>query len=151
MLQAVLPHEVTHVVLAGNFGEQPVPRWADEGIAVLTEPRNKVEEHLRNLPKHLSDRQLMSLEELVRMSDYPKEGRLMGPFYAQSVSLVDFLAAQKGPRVFVQFVREGMKTGYEQALPRHYGFQSFAELEQSWRQHAFRNADAGTGLAQARP
>src|SRR5262249_8797048 len=33
MLTAVLPHETTHVVLAGNFGDQAVPRWVDEGIA----------------------------------------------------------------------------------------------------------------------
>src|SRR5262249_55530598 len=38
LLSAVLPHEATHVVLAGQFGKQPVPRWADEGMAVLTQP-----------------------------------------------------------------------------------------------------------------
>ena len=46
----MLPHEATHVVLAGQFGDQPVPRWADEGMAVLTEPRDKIDRHLRNLP-----------------------------------------------------------------------------------------------------
>src|SRR5262249_2624026 len=33
MVQAVLPHETTHTVLAGNFGKFQVPRWADEGLA----------------------------------------------------------------------------------------------------------------------
>ena len=42
MLDAVLPHETTHVVLAGMFGSFFVPRWADEGIAVLTEPDSEL-------------------------------------------------------------------------------------------------------------
>ena len=45
LLAAVLPHETTHVTLAGQFGDRPVARWADEGMAVLTEPREKVERH----------------------------------------------------------------------------------------------------------
>ena len=39
LLTAILPHEVTHVVLADLFTVQQIPRWADEGIAVLAEPR----------------------------------------------------------------------------------------------------------------
>ncbi len=37
-LDAVLPHEATHDVLAGQFGSFAVPRCADEGIAFLAEP-----------------------------------------------------------------------------------------------------------------
>ena len=36
LLYSVLPHEVTHTVLAQHFGEA-VPRWADEGGSVLSE------------------------------------------------------------------------------------------------------------------
>ena len=36
LLNSVLPHEVTHTVLAHHFG-RPVPRWADEGGSVLSE------------------------------------------------------------------------------------------------------------------
>ena len=39
VLTAILPHEVTHVVLADLFTTQQIPRWADEGMAVLAEPR----------------------------------------------------------------------------------------------------------------
>ena len=38
LLTAILPHEVTHVVLADLFTEKQIPRWADEGMAVLAEP-----------------------------------------------------------------------------------------------------------------
>ena len=36
LLHSVLPHEVTHTVLAHHFG-RAVPRWADEGGSVLSE------------------------------------------------------------------------------------------------------------------
>jgi hypothetical protein len=147
MLTAVLPHETTHVVLAGNFGDHPVPRWADEGIAVLTEPRDKIERHLRRLPQHWQDRQLFNLRQLVNMNDYPPPQQIP-PFYAQSVSLVEFLSQEKGPQVLTQFVRDGLRDGYDTALQRHYGYRSFEELERSWSAFAFKDVSSGAGVAQ---
>jgi hypothetical protein len=42
---------------------------------------------------------------------------------------VDFLSRQKGPQVFSQFVRDGLREGYEPALRRHYDLRGFADLE----------------------
>ncbi len=134
-LVGVLPHETTHVVLAGRFGQHHVPRWADEGMAVLSEPRARVEMHLRNLPTHQRDGQLFGVAELMKMAEYP-EPRRVGAFYAQSVSLVDFLVKKKDPATFARFLREGLDSGYELALERHYGYRSFADLDQAWRAHA---------------
>jgi hypothetical protein len=131
LLEAVLPHETTHVVLAGQFGNQPVPRWVDEGVAVLTEPVEKVNLHRRNLAKGLENRDLIPLRELMTMPDYPQASRI-GTFYAQSVTLVDFLARLKGAQVFTQFVRDGVREGYEAALRRHYGMQNFGDLQDRW-------------------
>jgi hypothetical protein len=134
MLTAVLPHETTHVVLAGRFGPHQVPRWVDEGIAVLSEPRERIDRHLRNLPAH--QQQLFALRQLLELADYPQP-RAVGVFYAQSVSVVEFLSREKGPQTFVRFVNDGLNGGYEQALRRHYGYQDFNDLEQHWRRHAF--------------
>ncbi len=131
----VLPHETTHVVLAGRFGTHHVPRWADEGMAVLSEPRERVELHLRNLPAHEREGSLFRVGELVQMADYP-EPRRVGAFYAQSVSLVEFLCKRKDPATFARFLREGLEGRYEAALERHYGYRSFAELERDWRGQA---------------
>jgi hypothetical protein len=147
MVTAVLPHEATHVVLAGNFGDQQVPRWADEGVAVLTEPQPKIDRHLRNLPLHRQQGQLLPLRQLVQMNDYPQPQRVAA-FYAQSVSLVDFLSREKSPQVFSQFVRDGLRSGYEVALQRHYGYRSFEELDQRWQAFAF-NEPGIQGVAQA--
>jgi hypothetical protein len=135
MLEAVLPHEATHVVLAGHFGPQPIPRWVDEGIAVLTEPAAKVDMHRRNLARSYQERDLFALRELMELPDYPQPRRIT-TFYAQSVSLVDFLTRRKGPQDFCQFVRDGLREGYEAALRRHYGFRDFAELQSGWGREA---------------
>jgi hypothetical protein len=141
MLIGVLPHETTHVVLAGRLGDQPVPRWADEGMAVLAEPKNRIQRHLDNLPRHARENTLFHVSRLMQMSDYP-EPKLVGPFYAQSVSLVDFLTRLKGPQVFSEFMKDGLKNGYEGALSRHYSIQGFNELNQSWWNASFTNNTA---------
>lgn len=147
LLTAVLPHETTHTVLVGNFGDRFVPRWADEGMAVLTEPREKVERHLRNLPQHRSKGELFSLHQLVHMENYP-DPRYVGAFYAESVSLVDFLVREKGAQTFAQFLRDGMRGNYESALAQYYGYRSFTELEQRWVRSAFPE-NVATGVAAA--
>jgi hypothetical protein len=61
----------------------------------------------------------------------------MGPFYAQSVSLVDFLTHEKDPQTTMRFLHDGLRDGYESALQRHYGW-DFKELDSRWRRYAFR-------------
>jgi hypothetical protein len=116
MLTVVLPHETTHAVLSGRFGRHLVPRWADEGMALLSEPRERVDLYLKTLPKHRSNHELFALSKLMSMENYP-EPRLVRPFYAQSIGLVEFLSSQKGgPQEFARFVRDGLDNGYEAAL-----------------------------------
>jgi hypothetical protein len=143
MLTAILPHEMTHVVLAGHFGKHHVPRWADEGMAVLTEPKAKLDLHRKNLTRCRTEGQLFDVGDLMRLDDYPQPRRV-GAFYAQSVSLVDFLAREKGPETFTRFVRDALADGYEPALRKHYRFRSFDELQETWSRHVF-----GSSLAHA--
>jgi tetratricopeptide (TPR) repeat protein len=139
MMDAVLPHEATHVVLAGMFDAHHVPRWADEGIAVLSEPEGKIDQHRRNLLKSHKEGQLFGLKELMELKDYP-HARRVSAFYAQSVVLVEFLTQKRGPKVFTDFVKDGLRHGYDKALERHYTI-TFAQLEQSWQQQVINNAE----------
>ncbi len=143
MLTATLPHEMTHIVLAGRFGRHLVPRWADEGMAVLSESRERIDLLLGKLSGYRENGTLFNVGELMRMQDYP-EARLVGPFYAQSVSLVEFLCKKKGAPTFAHFVREGLDGSYETALEHHYGYRDFAELDRDWRQYAFGSAAMAT-------
>ncbi len=132
MLDAVLPHETTHVVLAGMFGHFNVPRWADEGIAVLTEPAHKVDLHRRNLEKSRQEGLLFGVKELMQLDNYPQPRRI-GAFYAQSVCLVEFMTELRGPQVFTAFVRDGLREGYDEALRKHYAL-DMNELQDRWQQ-----------------
>lgn len=145
MIVGVLPHETTHVVLAGRFGAKTLPRWADEGMAVLSEPRHLAEKHLRNLPQHQRDRQLFAIADLMQFNDYP-EGKYIGAFYAQSVSLVDYLSSMDTPQKFTRFIHDGLHTGWEPALQQHYNIQSFVDLQRRWQAAVFKN---GSSVAQA--
>ncbi|MFQ3649022.1 MAG: hypothetical protein SNJ75_01720 [Gemmataceae bacterium] len=133
---STLQHEATHVVLAGNVGNHHGPRWADEGIAVLSESRDRVQMHVRHLPQYRRDGKLFRVETLLKLPDYPDAARVPS-FYAQSVSLCDFLARRKSPPTLTAFLRDGLQRGYEEALRTHYGIDSFAQLEEEWLKHAF--------------
>jgi tetratricopeptide (TPR) repeat protein len=151
MTTTSLPHEVTHVVLAGQCGDKPLPRWADEGIAVLSESGDRVDRYVARLTEYSQRRQLFTVRGLMQTEEWP-DPRQINAFYAQSVSVVDFLTRAKGPQTFTRFLRESQKIGYEKALQKHYGFKDFTELEQEWRKVALSDkAKAGAGVAERKP
>lgn len=127
LLVAVLPHEVTHAVLAGQVAHVPIPRWADEGMAVLSETYERIGRHLAPLAQLYTEGRAFTAEQLMQMEDYPDPSR-MGAFYGQGVCLVQYLTQQKGPPEFVAFLRTAAAAGYESALRQHYGF-GLAELD----------------------
>src|SRR5205085_10088874 len=110
-------------------------RWADEGMAVLDEPQDRIDRHLRSLTRQRNGGRLYTARELIALKDYPEPGRVP-VFYAQSVSLADFLVKAKDSRTVACFVRDGLRDGYEKSLQRYYGW-SFDELDRQWRKHAF--------------
>jgi hypothetical protein len=131
MLQTALPHELIHVVLADAFVNRSLPRWADEGIAVLADPHEK--QHGRHYDLHaaLNSRRTFRVAELVSLEDYPGEGRL-GVFYSQSGSLVDYLVKIGTPGQFLRFVQEAGSKGYDSALRNMYDIDGVADLERRW-------------------
>lgn len=141
LLRGVLPHEVTHVVLAGRVGDAPVPPWANEGIAVLSESPANVATHLRRLRRFREEGRLFHAGELLRLRDYPDPG-VLGLFYAQSVSLTAFLANARDPQTLCRFLAEASRRGYEPALRRHYGW-DLDDLERRWEKYAFGKESAG--------
>ncbi len=70
MISAILPHETTHAVIARRFGPHIIPKWADEGMAVLSEPRAKIDAHAANLKRIDKQGQLFRLSELLPSKGY---------------------------------------------------------------------------------
>ena len=131
LLAAILPHEVTHVVLADLFTQQQIPRWADEGMAVLAEPLAEQVNRASELTEPLREGRVFKLSELMAI-DYPSADA-WNLYYAQSVSLTQFLVQQGSPEQFVGFVRSAQRKGVEIALRESYHIEGFAELENRWQ------------------
>ena len=134
-LTHTLPHQLAYVVIAELVGDQPLPRWAGEAMAVLSEPPTQVARYLRGVSRCREQGQFIRLSQLMKMNDFPN-AETVTPFYVESVSLVDYLVQLKGTKAFMLFLLEGPRYGYEKALQRQYGIASFNELEQRWLQHA---------------
>lgn len=144
-----LGHEMTHVVVADCFGGKQLPRWADEGMAILADHPHKRRLHQRDLQTGLAQQQAFSCVELIGMGDYPPAARIPA-FYGQSASVVALLCRRRPPAEFVKFVQRALQVGNPTALGEIYGLEGVAGLEQLWRQdpaaaldfHGFRLAIA---------
>jgi hypothetical protein len=138
LLAAILPHEITHVVLADLFTQQQIPRWADEGMAVLAEPLAEQVNRASELTDPLREGRVFKLSELMAI-DYPSADS-WNLYYAQSVSLTQFLVEQGSPEQFISFVRGAQRKGVEIALRESYHIDGFTELENRWQIFARRQA-----------
>ncbi len=134
LVDAVVPHEVTHVLLADLFPARQIPRWADEGISVLSEPSAEQEKRMTDLDAPLSGGRIFSVESLM-VNDYP-EGKYWPLYYAQSVSLTRFLVDQGKPGQFIDFLQGSQRNGVEPELKRVYGFENYADLQARWLAYA---------------
>jgi hypothetical protein len=129
-----LAHELTHVVVAERFVERQIPRWADEGMAVLADTQGKQDLHHADLRLARTNRTTFRLVELMQLENYPDATR-QATFYGQSASLVRFLVARGGEHAFVGFLTKSHEIGYDAALRDVYKFSSMGELEQHWSRH----------------
>jgi hypothetical protein len=144
-----LPHEMTHVLLAGLLGCQP-PRWIDEGVAILADSPEKQTLHYRDLREGLQQRHAFRCGELMTLDDYPAPHRVPA-FYGQSASLVTFLAKRDTPARFLAFTERAMSGGYDRALREVYEIDGVAELERLWYvDHVAQANAASTRLADDR-
>ena len=131
LLNSVLPHEVTHTVLAHHFG-QAVPRWADEGGSVLSENDEERYTHDVKCREVLNQGRGIPLRVLFSLKEYPRD---MHVLYAQGYSVSQYLIDQPGgKKKFLQFVGVGMRDdnrNWEEAV-QMYGFSSTDELQVAW-------------------
>jgi hypothetical protein len=130
----VLPSEVTQVVLADLFADQPLPRWALVGMAALSESPEELARFQRAVPGMLRDRKLFAVGPFLDQSKFP-DAAAVTAFYVESVSLVAFLVERKGPKAFATFLREAPRRGYGRALLSHYGFKDAADFQDQWVKH----------------
>ena len=137
LLTSVLPHEVTHTVLAHHFG-RPVPRWADEGGSVLSENDEERFNHDVRCRELLNAGRGIRLRVLFRMTEYPRD---MIVLYAQGYSVSQYLVkkggdGKEGRGKLLQFLGVGMQgnsaESWNAAASKVYGFDTVDALEEAW-------------------
>ncbi|MFO0852707.1 MAG: sigma-70 family RNA polymerase sigma factor [Gemmataceae bacterium] len=154
LVGSTVPHEVMHCVLATHFG-RALPRWADEGLAVLAESAEEQHAHDVRCRELLNQGRCIQLANLFKMTEYPRD---MAVLFAQGYSVCQFLLTRDsklidqfadatksgiGVRVdrdlarrqlLIMFVAAGANEGWDETAKRAYGFESVDKLEAAWLQ-----------------
>ncbi|QDT06053.1 hypothetical protein K227x_44600 [Rubripirellula lacrimiformis] len=129
ILDSVLPHEVTHTILATHFG-RPLPRWADEGICTTVEHESEKNKHEAKLREFLKTRRGIAMNQLFLLTEYPND---VLPMYAQGYSVCRFLIEQQDAPTFIAFLTDYMRhPSWTDNIKKHYGYESLGELQQYW-------------------
>jgi hypothetical protein len=128
----VLPHELTHVLIADHFRDGPPPLWYDEGLALLSDSVNKQALHQRDLRNGISRGKTFALTDLLAAQQYPAQDRV-GVFYGQCASLARYLCDKDEPQKIHQFARRSREIGANLALQETYGYDGVAQFESMWR------------------
>lgn len=131
VLESVLPHEVTHAVLATHF-RRSLPRWADEGAATLCEDEAETRRQAKRAGELLANKQLIPLRSLLAMEDYPQQSPRLYSLYVLGFSLTDFLVQLGGRETFVEFLHDANEIGWDKAVRENYHLAGVNELEQQW-------------------
>jgi hypothetical protein len=135
LLIRIVPHETTHIALAGRFGDRPLPRWTDEALAILAEPAEYRQHYREQARRACQQKVALPIETLITLEDYPAQFQ-PAIFYGQSLLLIEYLLQHKGRWNLVHFLAEVRRLGFEPALRQCYGLASLAELaENAWQRN----------------
>lgn len=128
-LETVLRHELTHLILRWVVGEARVPRWFNEGLAIV-ESDELAFERLRLLWPGVASGQITPLRRLDR--SFPSREFEVNRAYAESGDVVRFLTRYRGEwRVRELLQRVGRGEPFYQAMESTWG-QDVGELEHAW-------------------
>lgn len=129
ILDSVLPHEVTHTIIA-SYLRSPAPRWLDEGMATAVEAEVERSRYRTMLATFLHTKRGIAFNDMVSMKEYPQD---LTPFYSQSFSVCEYLINVGGYQRLAEFAKDGNKTkNWNAALKKHYDCDSLGALQVEW-------------------
>ncbi len=133
----VLPHELSHLIFREFTGlGKDVPAWLDEGVAQLQE--KDMRQKAAVLAVARAQGKLIPLRKLMTVRPEQLSGAGPALFYAESLSIVDFMISRHGSERFRKFCGE-LKKGktVENALRFTYPgtISSMDNLEKAWLKH----------------
>jgi len=135
--ESVLPHELSHLIFREFTGlGSDVPLWLDEGVAQLQEKDRKASTAL--LKDAGLKGSLIPLAKLALIKPEQLEG--MGPavFYAESLSVVEFIVDKYGSvnfRKFCGLLKSGKSVNDALRFTYPGSIRSIDALEKAWLKH----------------
>ena len=135
---SILRHELLHVLLARNSGVDHLPRWLNEGIAMLLSRENRWS-NAYHIARMYTTSSIIEYDTLPYVFAQPGNEVEFGDAYAQSLSMTKYLRDLVGEETFWAMI-EGLKDEtFEKALERHTGL-SHGEFFQQWQRSLWRIA-----------
>jgi len=130
-VEKTIAHELSHIIV-GQATKSPLsrlPRWLDEGLAMLAEGELP-SSNQRALSQAVRNDKLISVRSL---SGYSGDPDMVDLFYGESYSLVAFLLEDQGRDKLLELLQTFKRGAYqEDALQKVYGF-GMDELDARWR------------------
>lgn len=141
-LAGLVPHEITHLLLYNFMDRQYEPismRWLSEGLATYEESKiiqSSLVNSLRRKRVLLKEGKYFNLPELIKADELKtRDAAMIGLWYAQSFSIVEFMITQLGRERFNEFCLNIKKyNDVEKALMITYGskFETLDDFQKQW-------------------
>jgi len=136
--RGTLRHELIHVLLSRNTEEAYVPRWFDEGVAMVISKELRWESGLR-IARMYATRRLIPYGELnFAFAPIGDEG-VFGDAYAQALSMTRYIMERTGQDRFWELVLSLKTMSFEKALPKYSGLTP-GSLYDAWRRSLWKVA-----------
>mgnify|MGYP001574246024 CR=1 FL=1 len=136
-VQTVLSHEIGHVAFAAAAGYvSDLPLWLQEGMAVRQERGPRVR-RIRELARAgARTGSAFPIEYLLEMYSYPQSPEATDMFYAQSLSVVDFLVERFGMARIVEWskrLKDIPPPERPKSLLDEFDFREMTRFEKDWK------------------
>jgi hypothetical protein len=145
-IEAIMKHELCHLLLHKNIRDQSLPVWLDEGVAqwVSGGLADIIMDRYSVLDEAILSNRLIRLKYLEK--GFPDDGRRLTLAYSESKSLIDYIISEYGPDGLLRllgYLKDG--DGINSAVQKAYAI-SFDELEKRWYDRLKRRATILTFL-----
>lgn len=128
---AVLRHELLHVMLARHVDPDNLPRWFNEGLAMILSRENRVSS-IFQVARMYATGSIIEYEELPFVFAEPGNETEFGRAYAQSISMTKYLRSEAGDETFWAIVDDLKTKPFDQALAERTGLTP-AKLFVQWK------------------
>lgn len=134
----IVRHELLHVLLARNTDPDNLPRWLNEGVAMILSRENRWST-MFSMARLYTGGRVIEYENLEQVFNAPGNEMVFGDAYVQSLSMTRYLRSQTGEETFWAMIY-GLQDGpFDEALRTRTGLTAEAFYD-TWRGSLWRTA-----------